>query len=451
MIALSEHFTTKKLIRFTFPTIIMMIFTSIYGVVDGFFVSNFAGKSAFAAVNFIMPFLMILGSIGFMFGTGGSAYISKTMGEGKTQKANQIFTQLIFVSLVCGIVFAVLGILLLRPIALFLGADEAMLSLCCRYGTVILVCLPFYVLQYEFQCLFSTAGKPHLGLYITLAAGFSNMILDAVLVAVFPFGVTGAAVATGISQIIGGAIPLFYFGKKNRSLLSFCKFKFDFSAMVKICSNGMSELMSNISMSLVGMLYNVQLMRFAGEDGVAAYGVLMYVSMIFAAIFIGHSVGAAPIVGYHFGAKNHRELNSLLKKSAALISGCSVVMFLISELLAWPLSRLYVGYDAELLSLTAHAFRIFSFSFCFCGFSIFGSSFFTALNDGLTSALISCLRTMVFQIGAVLLFPIFFEIDGIWWSITAAEVMALFFTFVFLIIKNKKYRYFGKADARFHP
>lgn len=440
-IQLSDHFTYRKLLRFTLPSIIMMIFTSIYGVVDGFFVSNYVGKTPFAAVNFIMPFLMILGAIGFMFGTGGSALIAKTMGVGDHDKAKRIFSLLIYTSAVCGIIIALLGIIFIRPIAVLLGADGILLDNCVIYGRVILIALPAFILQFEFQSFFVTAEKPQLGLIFTIAAGITNMILDALLVAVMNMGLTGAALATAISQAVGGLAPLFYFARKNTSLLRLTKTSLDRKVLLKTCTNGSSELMSNISMSIVGMLYNIQLMKYAGEDGVAAYGVLMYVNMVFLSTFIGYSVGTAPVIGYNFGAKNHNEMKGLLKKSTVIIGVFSICMLILAELLAMPLANIFVGYDYSLMSLTLRAFRIFSFSFLFAGIAVFGSSFFTALNDGLTSALISFLRTLVFQVTAVIIFPLLFQIDGIWLSIVAAELVASLVTTIFVIGKRKKYHY----------
>lgn len=441
MTELSGHFNLKRLLGFTLPSVIMLIFTSVYGIVDGYFVSNYAGKTPFAAVNFIMPVLMILGCIGFMFGTGGGALIAKTMGEGESKKANEIFTLIVAVSAACGVVLSVLGIIFLPRLAELFGTDGQLLENSVTYGRIILVALPFYILQFEFQCLFATAGKPRLGLIVTAAAGIANMVLDALLVAVFPFGLKGAAAATAISQFLGGTIPLLYFCRKNNSLLRVVRCRFDKKVLLKTCTNGSSELMSNISMSVVSMLYNVQLMKYAGENGIAAYGVLMYVSMIFQAVFIGYAVGSAPIISYNYGAGNKAELKSLLKTSAAFMAVCALIMFAAGELLSKPLSLLFVGYDKELHGITAHAFSIFSFSFLLSGFAIFGSSFFTALNDGFTSAAISFLRTLVFQIAAVLIFPLFFKLDGIWFSIVAAEIMAVCVTLLFLAIKRKKYGY----------
>lgn len=440
-IQLSDHFTMGRLLRYTLPSIIMMIFTSIYGIVDGFFVSNYAGKTAFAAVNFIMPVLLMLGCVGFMFGTGGGALIAKTLGQGERQRANGIFSLIVYASVVCGVVLAALGFVLLRPVAVLMGAEGQMLEDCLLYGRIILLALPFYVLQYEFQCLLVTAEKPKLGLYVTVASGVANMVLDWLLVGVLPWGVAGAAAATAISQLVGGVVPLLYFARPNSSLLRLGRCRMDLPALVKTCTNGSSEFMSNVSMSLVSMLYNVQLMNYAGEDGVSAYGVLMYVSMIFQAVFIGYSVGMSPIVSYHYGAENRQELHGLLRRGLRLVAMCAVLMFAAGELLAVPLARLFVGYDPALLEMTAHAFSIFSFSFLFSGFSILGSSFFTALNDGLTSALIAFLRTLVFQVGAVLLFPLIWELDGIWLSIVAAEALAIVVTALFLLGKRKRYGY----------
>lgn len=438
-IQLSDHFTRKRLLRFSLPSIVMMVFTSIYGVVDGYFVSNYTGKTPFAAVNLIMPFLMILGGVGFMFGTGGGALIAKTMGEGKAEKADKLFSMTVFASILCGLVLTAVGLLFLRPFARLMGAEGELLENSLLYGTINLIALPFYILQYEFQCLFATAEKPKLGLYVTVASGVANMVLDWLLVAVLPFGLAGAAAATAASQFIGGVFPLVYFARKNSSRLRLTRCRLELRPLGRICANGSSELMSNISMSLVSMLYNVQLMQYAGEDGIAAYGVLMYVSMIFQAIFIGYSVGTAPIVSYHYGAQNREELKSLLRKAIFIVAIAALCMFAAGELLAAPLSRLFVAYDEELLQMTTHAFAIFSFSFLFSGFAINGSSFFTALNDGLTSALISFLRTLVFQVAAVLLFPLLWGLDGIWFSIVAAEIMAVLATIFFLLKKQKKY------------
>lgn len=441
MIQLSDHFNLSRLLRFTLPSIIMLVFTSIYGVVDGFFVSNYVGKTSFAAVNFIMPFLMILGCVGFMFGTGGGALIAKTMGEGKKEKANQLFSMLVLVSVLCGVGLAVLGLSFLRPIASALGAQGQMLEDSVAYGRIILIAIPAFILQYEFQCLFATAQKPKLGLYVTVAAGLTNVVLDAVFVAVFSWGVEGAAAATALSQGVGGILPLLYFGRANSSLLKLTKPKFDGKALLKTCTNGSSEFMSNISASIVSMLYNMQLLTYAGEDGVAAYGVLMYVNLVFQAVFLGYSVGTAPVISYHDGAKNHVELKGLFRKSLAILTVCAVAMFASALLLAQPLSVLFVGYDPELLAITLRAFSIYSFSFLFSGFAVFGSSFFTALNDGLVSAFISFLRILVFQVILVLIFPLIWQLDGIWLSIVAAEMLAVLVTAGFIIQKRKKYHY----------
>ena len=443
-IQLSDHFTYKKLLKFTFPAIVMMIFSSIYGVVDGFFVSNFAGKTAFTSVNLIMPFLMILGTVGFMFGAGGGALIAKTLGQGDREKANRLFSLFVYTTMALGVIFALLGLAILRPVTDFLGknASQEVLDGAIVYGRIILIALPFFMLQYEFQSLFATAEKPQLGLIITLLSGVANMLLDALFVGVFDWGLVGAALATAVSQAIGGVVPVVYFARKNSSLLRLTKTNFDYKALLKGCANGASELMSNVSMSLVAMLYNAQLLNLAGDNGVAAYGVLMYVNMIFLACFIGYSVGTAPVFGFHYGAQNRKELRSLLKKSGILIGAMAIGMFVSSELLATPLARIFIRNDKELLDLTVRGFRIFSFSFLFAGFAIFGSSFFTALNDGVTSAIVSFLRTLVFQVIAVLVFPLIMKgVDGIWWSVVFAEAVAVVVNLLFVFGKRKKYGY----------
>ena len=440
-IQLSDHFTYKKLLTFTLSPIAMMIFTSIYSVVDGYFVSNYAGKTPFAALNLIYPFIMILSGIGFMFGSGGSALIAKSLGEKQNEKANMQFSLIVYTSIVFGIALAALGLLFIRPVAMLMGAEGKMVDMCVLYGSILLTSLPFFVLQFEFQSLFITAEKPNIGFWATVASGCTNMVLDWLFIAVFEWGLTGAAVATALAQVVGGVIPLVYFSRKNTSLLRLSPTIFDGRTLLKTFTNGSSELMSNISMSLVGMLYNIQLLKYAGENGVAAYGVLMYVSMIFIAVFIGYSAGTAPVISYHFGAKNHTELKSLLKRSSALISVSSVLMLIAGIALAKPLSLLFVGYDRGLYELTLRGFFIYSFSFLFAGFSIFGSSFFTALNDGLTSAVISFLRTLVFQVAAILILPVWFKTDGIWLSLAVAEALSVAVTFIFILLKRKKYKY----------
>ena len=440
-IQLSEHFTYGKLIRFSVPSIVMMLFTSIYGIVDGIFVSNFAGKLPFAAINLIMPYIMILGTVGFMIGTGGTALISKTLGMGDKKKANEIFSMLTWVCIISGVILTVLAIAFLRPVAQLLGAEGELLENCVVYGRIILLAIPAFMLQMEFQSFFITAEKPQLGLWVTVGSGITNMVLDALLVAVFPLELVGAALATALSQVVGGLVPLVYFARPNSSLLRLTRFHWDGPALWKTCTNGSSELMSNLSMSLVSMLYNLQLMRYAGEDGVAAYGVMMYVSFVFISAFIGYSIGTAPIVSYHYGAENKEELHSLLQKSLVIIGIGSVAMVIAGELLARPFSAIFVGYDPNLFDLTLRGFAIFSFSFLFSGLALYGSGFFTALNNGLVSAIISFLRTLVFQIAAVFLLPLLWEIDGVWASVVAAELAAAVLTTAFLLGMRKKYGY----------
>lgn len=442
-IQLSDHFTYQKLIKFTMPSMAMMIFTSIYGIVDGFFVSNFVGKTPFAAVNLIMPFLMITATVGFMFGTGGSAIVAKTFGEQKSALANSYFSLFVYVATALGVFFAVLGYIYIRPIAVFLGAEGELLKACVIYGRINMIGLPFFLWQLLFQSFFVTAERPNMGLRVTIASGVTNMVLDAVLVILLPqeYKLAGAAWATVLSQVVGGVVPLIYFFCPNSSILRLGKTRYDGKAILKAAVNGSSEFMSNVAMSVVAMLYNTQLLRFAGEDGVAAYGVMMYVSMIFAGAFIGYSIGTAPVVSYHFGAQNHDELKSILRKSLYMLGIFGAVMFIAAELTAPALAKFFVGYDEGLMKLTIHGARIGALSFLLMGFAMFSSGFFTALNDGVTSAIISFLRTLVFEAAAVIFLPMLLGVDGIWWAIVAAEMMAVVLAVFFLAVKQKKYHY----------
>lgn len=442
VIQLSEHFDYRKLCRFTLPTIVMMIFTSVYSVVDGIFVSNFVGKTPFAAVNLIMPFLMIIGTFGFMVGTGGSAVVAKTMGEGNSEKANRYFSLMIAFSIVGGLILTVLGELSLVRVARLLGAAEGdMLRDCVLYGRVMLAGTVPYILQNVFQSFLVTAERPKLGLLLTVSAGLTNMALDFLFIAVFRWGLAGAALATVISQMIGGGVPFAYFLRRNHSPLRLVKPRMEGRVLLKACGNGSSEMLSNVSMSLVSMLYNFQLMRIAGEDGVAAYGVIMYVNFIFSAVFLGYSIGSAPVVGFHYGAQNRDELKSLFRKSLTLIGISGVALTALAVLMANPLAAVFVGYDAELLAMTSHGFRLYALAFLVMGFNIFGSSFFTALNDGAASAAISFLRTFVFQIAAMFILPVFWQLEGIWLAIVAAETAALAVTVGLLAKKRRVYGY----------
>ncbi len=440
-IKLSEHFTYRKLIRFTLPSIAMMIFTSIYGIVDGFFVSNFVGKTQFAGLNFIMPFIMILGAIGFMFGTGGSALVAKTLGEKKDKKAKELFSLFVYAPFLISIVVAIFGILLIPTVASVLGADAQMLKYSTLYGRIVLCALPMFTLQMEFQTFFVTAEKPQLGFVMTIVSGVTNMFLDFLFVAVFQWGLAGAAAATALSQTVGGIVPVIYFACPNSSLLRLTKTTFDIKALWKATTNGISELLSSISMSVVAMLYNMQLMKYAGQNGIAAYGIIMYIDMIFFSAFIGYSMGMAPVVSYHYGAKNHSELKNLRVRSLKLMTVVGVLMFMFAQIMAVPLAQIFANYDKELLDITVHGFRIYAVSFLYVGIAIFGSSFFTALNNGLISALISFLRVVVFEVIAILTLPLIFALDGIWMSIDMARIFSTVATILFLIIYRKKYHY----------
>ena len=440
-IQISEYFTYRKLIRFVLPSVIMMIFTSIYGVIDGYFVSNVAGKTAFAAVNLVMPFVMILGGMGFMIGTGGTALVSKTLGEGNKEKANQYFSMMIIFAVLLGIVLIIAGIVFIRPVAVLFGASDAMREDCVSYGRTVISFTCAFMLQNIFQTFLVAAEKPKFGLYTTIAAGVTNIVLDALFISVFRWGVTGAALATGISQFIGGIIPLIYFLRPNSSRLRLVKTKLSFRPILQACINGSSELMSNVSVSLVSVVYNLQLMKYIGENGVSAYGVLMYVQFIFNAVFMGFTIGSAPIIGFNYGSGDTDRLKNMLKMGVKMMLITGVILTIIAMLLSVPLASLFVGYDKELYELTLHAFRLFAFSFLLAGYNVFCSGFFTALNNGGVSACISFLRTLVFQLLSVLFLPIIFDTEGIWYAITIAEICAFIISTIFLFAKKNKYHY----------
>ena len=440
-ISLSESFTYSKLLRFTLPSIVMNIFASLYIVVDGYFVADFVGKTEFAAVNLIMPVLNILGTIGYMFGVGGSALIAKTLGEKDRERANSLFSLIVLTSACLGVLMMVPGFIFMPRITALLGADGLLLENSVLYGRIFILALPAWILVYEFQLFFVTAEKPGLGLAVTVCAGLCNIVLDALFIIGFKWGLAGAAAASALTQMVGGVFPLIYFGRKNNSLLKLVKPAWDGRALIKACTNGSSEFMAEAAVSLVGMIYNVQLLKHAGEDGVVIYGLLMYVSLIFSAIFVGYSNGVGPVFGYHYGAQDHGELKSLLKKSLVIIGITSVVMFVLSEALAYPLSVLFLQDNRQLVLDAIHAFRIVSFAYLFTGFAIFGSAFFTALNNGQVSALISSLRTFVFELGAVLLLPVLLGVDGIWFSVVFAELMAAIVGSIFMVALRSKYHY----------
>ena len=449
-IRLSEHFTYKKLIQFVIPSVAMMVFISIYGIVDGFFVSNFAGAIPFAALNLIFPMIMILGSGGFMLGTGGNAVVSKALGEGDSERANRIFSMLVYATTLIGVILSIAGILLARPVAAYFASMEKEMTMeerailieyCVIYARIILAALPMFMLQNVFQGFFVTAEKPRLGLYVTLAAGISNMVLDALFVVGFKGGLVGAAIATALSQCVGGALPLFYFFRKNDSLLRLGKTRFEGKVFAGICFNGLSELMTNIALSVVAIVYNAQLMHYVALNGVSAYGIINYIGFIFIAVFIGYAVGVSPIVGYHYGAENKEELKNILNKSSMIMGVLGILMTLIAVVFAEPFAKIFTDGDKELLMLTVRGMRLYSLCFLICGFNIFVSSFFTALSNGAISLFLSFFRTFVFPVVAVFILPLLWQVDGIWLSIAAADLLGLLLSFACLLWKRKRYGY----------
>ncbi|MEE8885329.1 MAG: MATE family efflux transporter [Eubacteriales bacterium] len=440
-IQLSDHFTYRKMILFTLPSIGMMIFTSIYGMVDGYFVSNYVGAIPFASLNLVMPFIMILSAVGFMFGTGGSALVSMTFGMNKPKKANEIFSLLVYLLAACGTALGIFGYAVAPWMSKILGATDEMLPYAILYIRINMLSLPCFMLQNLFQSFLVTAEKPKLGLFVTILAGVTNMILDWLFVGVLGFGLAGAAVATVISELVGGLIPVIYFFAPNSSLLHLGKTHWDGYAVWKTCTNGASEFLSNAASSIVGMLYNLQLMKYLGSNGVAAYGVIMYVNFIFVGIYFGYTMGIAPVVGYHYGAENTDELHGLFRKSIHMLAAASVILTLLSEIFSKVLVSIFVGYDAGLFALTVHAFRIYSVAFLFMGFNIFGSGFFTALNNGRISAFLSVSRSLVLQLIAIYLLPLLLGADGLWGVVIMSDGICLILTIWMLKKYQKVYHY----------
>ncbi len=440
-IQLSDHFTYKKLLRFVMSPVLMMAFLSIYGVIDGLFISNFVGEASFAAVNLIYPVIMILGSVGFMLGTGGTAIVSRLLGEGDRVRANKYFSLFICATAVSGVIFAVVGEALMAYIPTWLKATEELYDDCRLYGRILLAAMPFFMLQNVFQAFFTTAEKPMLGFIVTAAAGCSNIVLDGVLVGACGTGVAGAAIATCASQVVGAVLPIFYFAFKNSSLLRLGRPQFKFKVLLNACANGSSEFVNNVSSSVVSMVFNYQLLKLVGKNGVAAYGVLMYVNFIFIAVFIGYAIGTAPIIGYNHGAGNKEELKNIFKKSMVIMSVLGVIMTALALGLARPIAMLFVRNNPELLEMTVNAFYICSFLFMFAGISIYSSSMFTAFGNGFISAIISFMRTIVYQISAVLVLPIFLGLTGVWLSTIISDVLAMLTAIIFIILKRKKYGY----------
>jgi len=441
-IKLSDHFNYAKLLKFTFPTIIMMIFTSLYGIVDGIFISNFAGSDPFAAVNFVWPLVMMFSTIGFMVGMGGSALVSKTLGEERQETAKRYFSMLIYFEIIVGIIFAVIGIFVVKPVSHLMGAEGEILDYCVRYGRLLFIALPIFILQNSFQSFMIAAERPKLGLFITLIAGFTNIIFDFILIYLCKWGIEGAAIATAISQCVGGLIPLFFFIFKNSTHLRLVATKFEIKPIAKACLNGLSEMMMNISLSLLNMLYNYQLMRITGKDGVIAYGIIMYVSFIFVGTFLGYANGSAPIVSFHYGAKNEDELKNLFKRSLIIIFIFSIVLTGIAEAASPLLAMIFVGYDDDLYKMTLRAIRIYSISFIILGYNIYASALFTALNNGIVSAIIAISRTLVTQIAMVFILPIFFDLDGVWMAVSFSEGISIIISIVLILLNRKKYHYY---------
>lgn len=441
-VKLSEHFTYKKLLKATLPSIFMMIFVSLYTIVDGIFVANFVGETALSAVNLMSPFCMIIGSLGFMMGAGGAALTAKTLGEQNKKKAQKVFSCCVYFTIILGFVISLTAFIFMKQIAVRLGADEQMLPLCVTYGRILIAAEVAFMLQNMFQNFFMVAEKPGMGFAMSVAAGVVNMVLDALFIVVFKWGIVGAAIATITGQIVGAVAPMVYFlSKKNNTSIRFVKTKLDFRVLLKTCTNGSSELLSQVASSVVGIVYNLKLMQLIGQDGVVTYGIIMYISFIFTAVFFGYSIGSAPMIGYNLGAQNSAELKNVLKKSLVVIISFGAVLTAISVGFARPLCMIFVRDNARLLALATKGVQLYCAAFILMGLNIFASSFFTALNNGLVSAILSTVRTLIFQIGAVLILAAVIGADGIWIAVIISEGLALVMSVAFLIANKKKYQY----------
>lgn len=440
-IQLSDHFTYKKLFRFTLPSIVMMIVTSVYSVVDGLFVSNLMGDMALSAVNIVWPIIMIIGAFGFMLGTGGCAVVARTLGEGKKELANRYFSMIIYTVIILGALLSLLGIIFIEPLVRFAGASDLLIHDSVLYGRILLAGMAAFMLQTTFQSFFIVAERPHMGLVLSLAAGVTNMVLDYVFIRVFGMGVAGAALATILGYVVGGIIPFFYFLSSKRDGLRLVKTKFYGKVLLHSCTNGSSEMMNNVAASIVGMLFNIQLMRVIGESGVAAFAVMMYVDFIFLGTFFGFSVGSAPVISYHYGAGNHDELKNIFRKSMIITGSVSLAMLCISQMMAGTLCQIFVGYNPELMAMTLHGFRLFALNYVMSGINVYSSAFFTALCNGKISALLSFMRAFLLRGGMVLLLPLILGTDGIWLSVVVAEALGALLSVYFFVTKRKQYHY----------
>lgn len=440
-IQLSDHFTYGRLIRFVVPSVAMMVFTSIYSVVDGFFVSNYVGVTGFAAINLMLPILMFFSCLGFLFGTGGTAIVSRTFGEGNPERANSYFSLICYAILITGVAVTVVTIIIMPWVVTRLGATGQLREYAILYGRITMLSTPLYMMQTASQSFFAAAERPQMGMYMTIAGGLTNIGLDYILVAKLGYGLIGASVATTVTEGVSGLVALVFFMAPNGSLLRIGKTAFNGKVLTEACANGASELMSSLSSTVVGVLCNYQLMRFGGENGIAAYGVIMYVGFVFISMFLGYAFGVAPVVGYNYGAENHSELRNVLVKSLTLIGAAGVAMAALAQIFAGAIGQIYVGYNAELLEMTVHGMKIYMLSYLVCGFNIFGSAFFTALSNGKVSAVLSAMRSFVFQAVCLIVLPMFLEITGVWSATLLAEGLTVIMTATVLIRLRERYHY----------
>lgn len=438
--SIAQKFNVFTLLKFAFPTMVMMVFMSLYTIVDGIFVSRLVGSNALSAVNIVYPVISLLIACGIMLSTGGSAIVARQMGEKREQEARENFSMLAVVSVLTGIVILVLGLMFLEPICRILGGTPVLLEDCKIYLGVLLGFGPLTMLQMLFQTFFVTAGKPGLGLGLTLTGGVVNMVLDYVFMGPMQMGVLGAALATGLGQAIMAVAGVVYFLKVKGNLY-FVKPVFRGNILLQSCGNGSSEMVSNLSTAVVTFLFNITMLKLAGEDGVAAITIVLYGQFLFTALYLGFSMGVAPVVSFNYGNQNHAQLKRIYKICIGFILGSSVFILGIALLFSEPIVGIFTGEENHTYELAVEGFFQFSFNYLFAGINIFASALFTSLSNGKISAIISFCRTFVFITVSIVLLPRVMGITGVWLSVPLAELVTLFISITYLKGQKEVYHY----------
>ena len=419
----------------------MMLFTSMYGVVDGLYLSHFSGKEAFAAITLIIPLPLLIGAWAYMIGAGGSAVIAKAIASDRQKDANEYFSFLVLISVLGSILLAGIGEIFLEPCAKLLGANDEMLPFCMTYGRILIAAVPLYVLQNVFQSFLTVAEHPKIGLAINLVSAFLNMALNFVFIRITNEVVTAVALATVVSQFVGGITPFVFFVRSKSTTLRFGRPHMPMSLLGPVFANGVSEFVSEIFHPLASVMYNYKLMELTGLNGVAAYGVLMNVGFLFGSVFLGFAVGSAPLFTYKYEREDHDELHSLFIKSTISVVLMGFLLYGVACMIEGPFAAEFFGGDELLITMTEEAFALHSLSYMVMGLAVFASAFFTAIHDSRVSFLISFLRTLLFEVLAILLLPMLFDLNGVWAASLTSEVLTLLVTVGLLISKKEKYQY----------